>query len=47
MTLTIATAKPSSRSRQGILDAEGRLTVTLPVAIDPKRSDQDYRIERG
>ena len=33
------------QEHEGILDAEGRLTVTLPVAIDPKRSDQDYRIE--
>jgi uncharacterized protein YfaS (alpha-2-macroglobulin family) len=30
---------------EGILDANGRLTITLPVAIDPKRGDQDYRIE--
>jgi hypothetical protein len=30
---------------EGILDANGRLIITLPVAIDPKHNDQDYRIE--
>ncbi|MGA2050161.1 MAG: MG2 domain-containing protein, partial [Terracidiphilus sp.] len=29
----------------GVLDANGRLTVSIPVAIDPKHQDQDYRIE--
>ena len=28
-----------------MLDANGRLTVTLPTAIDGKHNDQDYRIE--
>src|ERR1039458_2633707 len=29
----------------GVLDANGRLTVTLPTAVDGKHNDQDYRIE--
>ena len=29
----------------GVLDANGRLTVTLPTRLDDKRNDQDYRIE--
>jgi len=33
------------QEHDGILDANGRLTVTLPTAIDPKHLDQDYRIE--
>jgi uncharacterized protein YfaS (alpha-2-macroglobulin family) len=33
------------QEHEGILDAEGRLTVTLPTAIDAKHNDQDYRIE--
>jgi uncharacterized protein YfaS (alpha-2-macroglobulin family) len=33
------------QEQEGILDAEGRLTVMLPTAIDNKHSDQDYRIE--
>jgi uncharacterized protein YfaS (alpha-2-macroglobulin family) len=33
------------QEQEGILDADGRLAVTLPVAIDPKHNDQDYRIE--
>ena len=33
------------QEHEGILDANGRLTVTLPTAIDPKHQDQDYRIE--
>ncbi len=28
-----------------MLDANGRLTVTLPTAVDDKHNDQDYRIE--
>ena len=28
-----------------MLDANGRLTVTLPTAVDGKHNDQDYRIE--
>jgi uncharacterized protein YfaS (alpha-2-macroglobulin family) len=33
------------QEQEGILDANGRLAVTLPVAIDPKHNDQDYRVE--
>jgi alpha-2-macroglobulin len=33
------------QEHEGVLDANGRLTVTLPTAIDPKHQDQDYRIE--
>ena len=33
------------QEQEGILDAEGRLTVTLPTSIDGKHNDQDYRIE--
>ena len=33
------------QEQEGVLDAEGRLTVTLPTAIDAKHNDQDYRIE--
>ncbi|HUB51294.1 MAG TPA: MG2 domain-containing protein [Terracidiphilus sp.] len=33
------------QEHEGILDANGRLTVTLPVAVDDKHNDQDYRIE--
>ena len=33
------------QEQQGVLDATGRLTVTLPTAIDDKHNDQDYRIE--
>ena len=33
------------QEQEGILDANGRLTVTLPTAIDGKHYDQDYRIE--
>jgi uncharacterized protein YfaS (alpha-2-macroglobulin family) len=33
------------QEHDGVLDAQGRLTVTLPVAVDPKHEDQDYRIE--
>jgi uncharacterized protein YfaS (alpha-2-macroglobulin family) len=33
------------QEQEGILDANGRLTVTLPTSIDPKHDDQDYRIE--
>jgi len=29
----------------GVLDANGRLAVSIPVAIDAKHQDQDYRIE--
>jgi hypothetical protein len=33
------------QEHSGVLDANGRLTVSIPVAIDPKHQDQDYRIE--
>ncbi len=33
------------QEHEGVLDANGRLTVTLPAAIDGKHDDQDYRIE--
>ena len=33
------------QEHEGILDANGRLTVEIPVAIDGKHEDQDYRIE--
>ena len=33
------------QEHEGILDTNGRLTVTLPVAIDAKHTDRDYRIE--
>ena len=33
------------QEHEGVLDANGRLTVTLPDAIDGKHHDQDYRIE--
>jgi len=33
------------QEQEGVLDVNGRLTVTLPTAIDGKQNDQDYRIE--
>jgi hypothetical protein len=33
------------QEHEGVLDANGRLTVTLQTAIDGKHDDQDYRIE--
>ncbi|MGD0892388.1 MAG: MG2 domain-containing protein [Terracidiphilus sp.] len=33
------------QEHEGVLDANGRIIVTLPTAIDPKHQDQDYRIE--
>ena len=33
------------QEQEGTLDANGRLTVTLPVALDAKHEDEDYRIE--
>jgi hypothetical protein len=33
------------QEQEGVLDANGRLTVTLPTALDGKHNDQDYRIE--
>jgi len=33
------------QEQQGVLDDNGRLTVTLPTEIDGKHNDHDYRIE--
>jgi alpha-2-macroglobulin len=33
------------QEHEGTLDANGRLTVSVPVAVDGKHADQDYRIE--
>jgi uncharacterized protein YfaS (alpha-2-macroglobulin family) len=33
------------QEHEGVLDANGRLAVTLPTAIDAKHNDQDYRVE--
>ncbi len=33
------------QEQTGVLDADGRLTVTLPTRLDDKKSDQDFRIE--
>jgi len=33
------------QEHEGVLDANGKLTVTLPTAIDGKHEDQNYRIE--
>jgi uncharacterized protein YfaS (alpha-2-macroglobulin family) len=33
------------QEHQGVLDANGKLTVSIPVAVDGKHQDQDYRIE--
>jgi len=33
------------QEQEGVLDLNGRLTITLPVSIDGKHNDQDYRIE--
>jgi alpha-2-macroglobulin len=33
------------QEHQGLLDANGRLTVAIPTREDPKHRDQDYRIE--
>jgi uncharacterized protein YfaS (alpha-2-macroglobulin family) len=33
------------QEHEGVLDAQGRLAVTLPVPLDPKHNDQDFRIE--
>jgi hypothetical protein len=33
------------QEQEGVLDLNGRLTITLPVPIDGKHNDQDYRIE--
>jgi hypothetical protein len=33
------------REQEGVLDADGKLTVWLPVAVEAKPRDMDYRIE--
>jgi alpha-2-macroglobulin len=33
------------QEHEGVLDANGLLTVILPVGVDPKHNDQDFRIE--
>jgi uncharacterized protein YfaS (alpha-2-macroglobulin family) len=33
------------QEHEGVLDANGRLTVTLPTSVNEKHNDQDYRIE--
>ena len=33
------------QEHEGVLDANGRLTVTVPTQVDGKHNDQDYRIE--
>jgi uncharacterized protein YfaS (alpha-2-macroglobulin family) len=33
------------QEHEGVLDVNGRLTVSVPVAVDSKHYDQDYRIE--
>jgi alpha-2-macroglobulin len=33
------------QEHDGVLDANGRLTINIPVAVDPKQNDMDYRIE--
>jgi uncharacterized protein YfaS (alpha-2-macroglobulin family) len=33
------------QEHQGVLDANGKLTVTLPTAVDDKHNDEDYRVE--
>jgi len=33
------------QEQEGVLDANGRLIIQLPTAIDGKHNDQDYRIE--
>ncbi len=32
------------QEHEGVLDANGRLTISIPVAVDGKHQDQDYRI---
>jgi len=40
-----AYGETEQQEHQGVLDANGQLTVTLPTQIDGKHNDQDYRIE--
>ncbi|MGA3159861.1 MAG: MG2 domain-containing protein [Terracidiphilus sp.] len=37
--------KTEQQEHEGVLDANGRLTVTLPTVMDDKHYDKDYRIE--
>jgi hypothetical protein len=41
----VAWDETEQQEHAGVLDANGRLTVTLPTAVDGKHNDQDYRIE--
>ncbi|HEV2487279.1 MAG TPA: MG2 domain-containing protein [Terracidiphilus sp.] len=40
-----AWAESEQQEHEGVLDANGRLTVMLPTAVDGKYEDQDYRVE--
>ena len=40
-----AWGETEQQEQHGVLDANGRLTVTVPTEIDGKHNDQDYRIE--
>ena len=33
------------QEHEGVLDSNGRLSIAVPAPLDPKRDDQDYRIE--
>ncbi|UWZ82281.1 alpha-2-macroglobulin family protein [Occallatibacter riparius] len=33
------------QEHEGVLDANGRLAISLPVSLDPKHEDQNFRIE--
>ena len=41
----VAWDETEQQEHEGVLDANGRLTVTLPTAVDGKHEDQDYRVE--
>jgi uncharacterized protein YfaS (alpha-2-macroglobulin family) len=41
----VAWGETEQQEHEGVLDANGRLTVALPTAIDSKHEDQDYRVE--
>ena len=40
-----AWGQTEQQEHEGVLDANGRLTVNVPTALDGKQNDQDYRIE--
>jgi hypothetical protein len=40
----VAWGQTEQQEHQGVLDANGLLTVTLPTRLDGKHADQDYRI---